>query len=59
MTERVFFEVASLQPPSDPFAVVAIYPDRRAGDGCVCIVQSLHQHEDDAEAARQALSRGK
>lgn len=56
MTERVFYEVATLQPPSAPFAVVAIYPDRREGSGCSCIVQSLHYDEVDADAALAALS---
>lgn len=56
MTERVFYEVATLQPPSAPFAVVAIYPDRREGNGCACIVQSLHHDEVEANEARAALA---
>jgi hypothetical protein len=55
LIERVYYEVATLQPPSAPFAVVAIYPDQRDGAGCKAIVKSLHQTEVEAESARAVL----
>lgn len=40
----VFFEVADLIEPGDgePFAVIRIDTDKRAGDGCECKIMSLH-----------------
>lgn len=55
--ERVLYEVADLNESvaGYPFAVLAIYPDRRApeGDGCVATVVSLHRSRPEAEEASQ------
>lgn len=58
MTEPVFYQVADLvQPSPEPFAVIAIYPERREGTGCKATVVSLHAKREDAEreATRAAL----
>lgn len=50
--ERVFYEVADLDEGCGaPFAVLAIYPDRRKDNGVLAIVSSLHHDRIEAEAA--------
>ena len=51
-----FQKVADLDPPhlgpnGERFAVLAIYPTQRVGDGCRAIVVSLHHKRSDAERA--------
>lgn len=54
----VFYEVAELNDPSPtPFAVVAIYPDKKKGDGVLGIVRSLHADRREANRRAAALTR--
>ncbi|AJA07486.1 hypothetical protein SKP52_02780 [Sphingopyxis fribergensis] len=58
-TERVYHEIAELDDPDGPpWAVVAIYPDRPNGNGCVGIVKSLHTVHADAQLAVDAYRSG-
>jgi hypothetical protein len=39
------------------FAIVAIDPTKRVGDGCAAIVQSLHPTRDEADTALESLTK--
>lgn len=46
---KPFLAIADLT--DGTFAIVAIDPSKRVGDGCAAIVQSLHPTRDDAAIA--------
>lgn len=53
--EKVFYAIADVTNPNpEPFALIAIYPERRADDGCEGIIVSLHMEKAQADAALEA-----
>lgn len=56
MRGRVFYEIADLcNPAGPPFVVLAIYPDERAGGGCMATIKSFHNTHEEAVAALREL----
>lgn len=56
--KTVYFAVATLnEPTAEPYAVLRIDTDKRAGNGCEAVVDSLHWSRDVAEAIAEQLNR--